>query len=317
MIGIGALSYFGYRLYIRILATELAQQQLLSSQEAERIREEAASAKLFAAQQEELSLARAELEKTKTEAGKTSAQVKTLSQALDDSKAAKEIVISSSDLSLYVTGVVQVVCIAGSNIISGSGSLYIFKETGAAVLTNYHVVDNADRCVVVMTSSGNTITGIFGLKGEIYTYNKETDEAILALGQSLSKSNVPIENYNYSLSTLSKCTSLLPVGTPVVIVGFPAYAKRDSTITIDTIGTVNSIYRTATNGIISGYDTSTKGDANYFVSAKIDNGNSGGIALAKDSNGICTLGLPTWLTVGNYETQGLVQNINNILPSAH
>jgi hypothetical protein len=96
--------------------------------------------------------------------------------------------------------------------------------------------------------------------------------------------------------------------------GFPSYAKRDATVNIEGIGTVNVIYRTTTNGIISGYDSSLPGNANYFVSAKIDNGNSGGIALAKDASGLCVLGLPTWLTVGNYETQGLVQNITNVLP---
>jgi hypothetical protein len=107
----------------------------------------------------------------------------------------------------------------------------------------------------------------------------------------------------------------MPVGTPIVIIGFPAYAKRNTTLSIDTIGTVNVIYRTVTNGIISGYDTSQKGEANYFVSAKIDNGNSGGMSLAKDADGLCILGLPTWLTVGNYETQGLIQNILNLLPN--
>ena len=48
-----------------------------------------------------------------------------------------------------------------------------------------------------------------------------------------------------------------------------------------------------------------------YVSAKIDSGNSGGIAFSKDSRGLCVLGIPTWLTVGNYETQGLIQNIHN------
>jgi len=52
---------------------------------------------------------------------------------------------------------------------------------------------------------------------------------------------------------------------------------------------------------------------NYFVSAKIDSGNSGGIAISKTTSGnLCLLGVPTWVSVGNYETQGLVQNINNI-----
>jgi hypothetical protein len=121
-------------------------------------------------------------------------------------------------------------------------------------------------------------------------------------------------NYNYSIAGLPSCKSLLPVGSPMVIIGYPAYAKRDTKLTVETIGTFNTIYRTVTNGIISGYDTSQKGEANYFVSAKIDNGNSGGISLAKDASGLCILGLPTWLSVGNYETQGLVQNINNVLP---
>ena len=71
------------------------------------------------------------------------------------------------------------------------------------------------------------------------------------------------------------------------------------------------------NGIISGYDSIVKDTqklpySNYFVSAKIDSGNSGGIALSKNEKGLCVLGVPTWLTVGNYETQGLVQNIHNI-----
>lgn len=51
---------------------------------------------------------------------------------------------------------------------------------------------------------------------------------------------------------------------------------------------------------------------NYFVSAKVDSGNSGGVAFSKDSNGLCVLGIPTWLTIGNFETQGLVQNIHNV-----
>ena len=38
------------------------------------------------------------------------------------------------------------------------------------------------------------------------------------------------------------------------------------------------------------------------------------VAIAKDGNGLCVLGIPTWLTVGNYETQGLVQNIRNVIP---
>ncbi|MBU6415530.1 hypothetical protein KGQ34_04820, partial [Patescibacteria group bacterium] len=77
--------------------------------------------------------------------------------------------------------------------------------------------------------------------------------------------------------------------------------------------------RISTNGIISGYDNSVilppqnLSNPNYYVSAKIDSGNSGGVAFSKDSNGLCVLGVPTWLSIGNYETQGIIQNIHNVL----
>jgi S1-C subfamily serine protease len=299
----------GYKLYQRIVLTEIQQKELTRLQEEE-------AKKVIASQQEALEKTQNELTKTKSDAEKTNAQIKTLSQTLaEQSKIQKEIIISSSDLAPYATGVVQVICAsAGGAISSGSGSLWTFKEVPYAVVTNYHVVKGATKCVVSMTNNANGVTGIFSVSGSIYTFNANTDAAILTVGSPISDTMLPVANYNYSLAKVRKCTTLVPVGSPVVIIGFPAYAKRDSTLTIDTLGTVNVIYRTTTNGIISGYDTSQPGEANYFVSAKIDNGNSGGIALAKDANGICTLGLPTWLTLGNYETQGLVQNILNVLP---
>ena len=315
LLGLGSIAFGGYKIYKKVLATESVQKEIIELQRREQLLKDEESRGLILAQQTELTEAKRELEKTRTEAQRTEAKIKTLTKAVEEqSKNDQDTVISSNDLAPYVTGVVQVVCSGSAGISSGSGSLFAFKEIQQAVLTNHHVVEGASRCVILMTNSANALTGMFALEAAIYTYNPNTDEAILAIGRPLSSASVPIQNYNYSLAALRKCTSLLPVGTPVVIVGFPAYAKRDATISIETIGTVNSVYRTATNGIISGYDTSKSENGDYFVSAKIDNGNSGGIALAKGSDGLCLLGLPTWLTVGNYETQGLVQNIANLLP---
>lgn len=309
------IMYAGFHLYTKIVANENAQKLILANQDNARIAEEQKSAELIKAQQEALTQAQDELSKTKTDTAKTDAQVKTLTQALNtQQKSPKDIIISSADLSPYVTSVVQVICASPTTVSSGSGTLWTFKEAPYAVVTNYHVVKGADTCVLVIADTTNTVIGMFNLSGAIQTFNPSVDEAILTIGSSTGNQNIPIANYNYSLSTMRQCPNQTPVGTPVVIIGFPAYAKRDSTVSIGGIGTVNVIYRTVTNGIISGYDTSGGGNANYFVSAKIDNGNSGGMALAKDTNGLCLLGLPTWLTVGNYETQGLVQNIINVLP---
>lgn len=315
LLGTIGTSVGGYLLYKRVVATEEFQKQLMAVQADENKKNEEESSLQLAAQKEELSQTKEALEQAKQESAKTSATVKTLSKTLEDqSQIERDIVISSNDLSSSVTGIVQVICTNQNGISSGSGSLFTFKEVGYAVLTNHHVVEDANKCVVVMTNTANTTIGIFALNNAVYTYNQNTDEAVMSIGASLSKSNIPVANYNYSLASMRTCPSLMPVGTPVVIVGFPAYAKRDTAITIETIGTINSIYRTVTNGIVSGYDTSKPGSANYFVSAKIDSGNSGGMALAKDKNGLCLLGLPTWLTVGSYETQGLVQNIANLIP---
>jgi S1-C subfamily serine protease len=315
-IAIGGIAFGGYRLYQKVALTEAAQKELALVQAIENKTKEEEAQNLLSMQAQELAKAQADLTKTRDEAAKTNSQIKTLSATLDaQTKAQKDTIISSGDIAPYVTGVVQVLCVTPTGIVSGSGTLFTFKEVSRAVLTNYHVVKDASKCAVIMTNQSNTQIGMFSVGTSIYTFNSETDEAVLSIETSLSNKNVPIGNYNYSLASLKYCSSPLAVGTPVVIMGFPAYAKRDSTIDISTIGTVNVIYRTSTNGIISGYDTSGIGNANYFVSAKIDSGNSGGIALAKDTNGMCILGLPTWLTVGNYETQGLVQNITNVLPT--
>lgn len=315
VVGIVSATAGGYLLYKRIVATEEFQKRIIVQQAAENKKKTEEEAIKLAAQKEELSQTKEALEQARQESAQTSAKIQTLSKTLEtQSQMERDIVISSNDLFPFVTGVVQVVCATPQGISSGSGSLFTFKEVGYAVLTNHHVVEDASKCAVVMTNTANATIGMFSLANAIYTYNQNTDEAILSIGTSLSTSNIPIANYNYSVASSRRCLSLMPVGTPVVIVGFPAYAKRDALITIETIGTVNSIYRTVTNGIVSGYDTSKQGEANYFVSAKIDSGNSGGIALAKDKNGLCVLGLPTWLTMGNYETQGLVQNITNLLP---
>lgn len=121
---------------------------------------------------------------------------------------------------------------------------------------------------------------------------------------------------NYKISSVRKCPSEMPVGSPVATVGFPAFGKKDI---MTEYGNASSSSLIVSNGIVSGYDTTVTKPlgklphSNYYVSAKIDSGNSGGIAFSKDKNGLCVLGIPTWLNIGNYEAEGLVQNIENVM----
>src|SRR3990172_8645015 len=64
-----------------------------------------------------------------------------------------------------------------------------------------------------------------------------------------------------------------------------------------------------TSGIISGVD----GNGNYYTDAKIDSGNSGGLAVSKIDNKICLAGIPTWVSQGNFENLGIIQPFEDIV----
>jgi|GEM_PF-2056002 len=250
-----------------------------------------------------------------------SEQLQSLQSTLDEQSALpKDIVITSADLTPYLTGVVQVLCDDETGrTTSGSGTLWNFSTVPYGVLTNRHVVDDAAFCIVNITDTSNNTVGVFELNTSSYKVNEDTDTAVLSVGAPLSDTTLASWTYNYKLSDVRSCPSNLPAGTPVVMIGFPSYAKRSTKIDLPKVGEVSIVYRSVSNGIISGFDTALvkpEGSLtypNFFVSAKIDTGNSGGMALAKDEDGLCSLGLPTWLSVGKYETQGLVQNILNVL----
>jgi hypothetical protein len=255
----GIMGYLGYTSYKELRTTQQEQASLVMKQVKDQQERDKQAQALIQAQAEALSLAQEELLATQEKAQKTSAEVTSLQKALSEqtTKRGGDIVITSSDINSYLTGVVQVLCVdEKGSVSSGSGTLWKFAEVPQAVLTNYHVIGTNNTCVVQMTDTSNNVTGIFSLSGPIYTYNQDTDTAILGIGKAVTSWSVPIANYNYSIAQTRKCPSTLPVGSPVVIVGFPAYAKRDSTISVPTIGNVQAVYRSVTNGIVSGYDTS-------------------------------------------------------------
>ena len=278
-------------------------------------------AKLLQEQNKVVEGVQAELSKTKKENLDTTSKLTTIQADFTKEKSKNaNTVITSGDISTLLNGVSQVVCKQSGSVSSGSATLWNFPDLSHAVLTNKHVVQGAEKCVLVVSDKDSASLGVYALNGVAVTFNKNTDTAAVAIGDVVSATAPSLNSYNYSMSSLRKCPSSISLGSPVVIIGFPAYAKRDTEVILPTIGNVKTIFRTVTNGIVSGYDTSDvapKGnlkDPNFFISAKIDSGNSGGIAIAKDGDGLCVLGIPTWLTVGNYETQGLVQNIRNVLP---
>ncbi len=244
----------------------------------------------------------------------TKQQVSTLEQKVNNQTPKDNPIISATDLAPYLAGVVFITCWDVKNASldhTGSGILW---DDGTAynILTNRHVVDYGDNCTFI-ASNAKKSTGDY-LLSTIGTFNNETDISLVKIfrARSNAPNSPPVSSLNYSIGNLRQCNSRVAIGTPVTLIGYPAYGMKYST---DIGGDI--VNQIVTNGIVSGYDTTTnvKGlpSPDYFVSAKIDSGNSGGVAFSKDKNGLCVLGIPTWLTVGNYETQGIVQNIHNVM----
>jgi len=221
--------------------------------------------------------------------------------------------INSPELNQYLEAVVSIDCFEAS----GSGFLWKFLNNNYSIITNRHVVESCREssdfgCWCWATANNIKGDGIALLRMQINlnpSLNSTAD-----IKSSIIKTNGQgnLEDLNYKLSSVSKCPNLMSIGSPVVVIGYPAFAVQPNEVG-------NLKYERITSyGKISGYaeiDLITKESlsvANYYISATIDSGNSGGIALSKNKDGLCLLGVPTWLKLGNYETQGVVQNMNNI-----
>jgi len=223
--------------------------------------------------------------------------------------------INASEIEPYLSGVGQIICSDGINVNEGSGSLFWINNKGT-VLTNKHIIPSNSliHCTLFIDEVGTYELDI----SEIKVF-KNMDAALFTIKNPKSDSSAPINSLNYNLLKMKVCPPEMPLNSPVIVIGYPAFSQKTITFR-DIIGTQS--FRAITNGIISAYDTSVKYAEglpypNYFVSAKVDSGNSGGIAISKIQENLCILGIPTWLSVGVYETQGLVLNFYNFLHYAY
>lgn len=252
---------------------------------------------------------------------------------ISTSTASQNITITAADINPYLTGVGRIDCYGSTPTASstwlstGSGSIWNVAGFGYSVLTNNHVIDIANKnyCKFLTPDNGDIkayanakdigygwITGQWWWLDEanVFKYNKVVDEVLLKITKEFVEGDSP-DGLNASIGQLPLCPKRMALNSPLVMIGFPASTMQDLT------DGSKLTTRTVTNGVISAYDESTSFNGlpapDYFVSAKIDHGNSGGIALAKDSNGLCVLGIPTKFNIGSADLQGIVVNIYNII----
>ena len=179
------------------------------------------------------------------------------------------------------------------SVASGSGVVAIFGSPYPQVLTNRHVIrgkygDIPPACAVKFPDNE-----------KIFEITNSDDIAVSQTVLSMDAGALNIKDPNNQLKNLVSSqirfcfpvgfTGKAAIGEPIVILGYPyTGAKYDVT---------------ATEGIISGYE----GDY-YITSAKVEHGNSGGIAILVNKN--CYLGIPTYVEVGTSETLARILDIN-------
>ena len=201
---------------------------------------------------------------------------------------------------MWGSSVVRIVCDEDFGRVNGSGTLWKIKND-YVVTTNEHVA-NSQACLVEVTPFQNGVsnskeTRTYRAKeGSFKTIEGDYDFLSFQLEEYESKS--PLSKLSaYAHNEAGKCKRIFyPTGEKVVILGYPS------------IGTSGGEDLTVTEGIISGVEESfsfsdKKQFTWYVTSAKIEQGNSGGTAIASDG---CFIGIPTCSTRGELESQGRI-----------
>jgi len=169
---------------------------------------------------------------------------------------------------------------------AGSGFLVKFNNGSIGIKTNKHVIFNEMKYRPTICSS-------FFLNGEevYHLWGKSnfgaSDTLDIATMTIPNPSPIIIQMANNPVATY--CVDMSVIGDKILILGYP------------TIGSDQGI--TVTEGIVSGIETDY-----YVTSAKIDSGNSGGIAVSMKNN--CIIGMPTASVKGSMESLGRILKNN-------
>lgn len=182
---------------------------------------------------------------------------------------------------------------SNENLIStatGSGFIQLFTNVNSGavtpkIITNKHVVTDiqgytADYCNFYMYGG--------------HSYSVSYTDFQLGSGDW---AYIPITSdaYSSSVSYKKSCDdNSASLGDKITIFGYPTDGSHSGV--------------TVTTGVVSG------DEGNYYVTdAKIDHGNSGGVAVLNKDD--CYLGIPTWAQSGGFESFGRILKASFVLPN--
>ena len=183
--------------------------------------------------------------------------------------------------------VVNVLCDNGKG---GSGTIF---TTDGTVLTNNHVITGSKQCqITIPDPSTGQVSKIYNATPVITpTLSQEYDVATLKIDGSYTDASgttwgiYPTTFPAFTLPSTCNRDTQSQLNDSVRIYGYP-----------ETSGGYNL---TVTDGVISSFAD----DGSILTSAKVDSGNSGGLAI--DQNG-CWLGIPSAVETGNYQNLGVI-----------
>ena len=220
----------------------------------------------------------------------------------------KEVPKSSPDLSAIISQwrpkVAHIECqwysTSGQLLIDGFGSGYLIKVAGNAVSDSKYWVVTNQHVVAYQNSYAPAVCYVkFPGTNEVYTQN-DKKKIFATSDPNVDIGFIVIDSPSNSLQSVVEqssnnyCAKTANVGDQIVVLGYPS------------IGSPTDI--TATEGIISGYEN------NYYItSAKVDHGNSGGLAISLKNN--CYLGIPSYVAAGELESLARVFDFRKFLNS--
>lgn len=233
-------------------------------------------AEILLVQQEELTIAKQEIETLKAVGGKRAEDVLKSEPQSRLASVVKE----------WRPRIASVECrwdgLFGEEINRGSG---LWLSSNNTVITSDHVVIEEGIFIGPPVKADSCSVKLPG--GESATVKTEDISAWRGVeGAAAISIKNPTADMKRVVSSLnSVCRSQAPAGERITVLGYPG------------IGVKGDV--TVTEGIISGYE-----DNFYIVSAKIEQGASGGAAVLVDKN--CYLGIPIFVRAGEVESLGRI-----------
>ena len=215
-------------------------------------------------------------------------------------------------LTRFSQSVVKMLCFTNSysdNLKQGTGVLY--RTTNQSELapfyiqTNLHVVETDDNsissCIIVLYPDYANGDRYLIFKSTSHRFFKNYIDTAFVKVETINDTSLGSRGSSQDLNLYAQAESetyycpSVDIGAPLSVFGYPAVGGKTLTVT---------------DGIISGVETDNNGVRYYKTSAKIDHGNSGGIAIG-DSG--CVIGVPTFVQQGELESIGRILDLKYVL----